>query len=227
LQGPEAAAGVRYEAPNRTHRTSPVLVRYADDFVVLRTSQEQVEQVQCDRPPWLQARGLSLNPDKTRGVHLAQGYDFLGFPVRRYGTKLLIKPSPAALHRHQQHLRAELHGLRGRNVPQVIQRLNPLIRGWTNYYRTVVSSAAFASLDRHLWQGLYNWGSQLNGHPGFTEYVHPGSASPTHWSDGLQLPDLSDLYDRVYIYSALKNWNVLLDEEDQGAQTWLVPVSDL
>jgi len=50
LQGPEAAAGVRYEAPNRTHRTSPVLVRYADDFVVLRTSQEQVEQVQCDRP---------------------------------------------------------------------------------------------------------------------------------------------------------------------------------
>jgi RNA-directed DNA polymerase len=157
LQGMEAAAGVRYEAPNRTHRTSPVLVRYADDFVVLCTSQEQVEQVQRDLTPWLQSRGLSLNPDKTRVVHLAKGFDFLGFHVRRYGTKLLIKPSSAALHRHRQHLRAELHGLRGRNVPQVIQRLNPLIRGWTNYYRTVVSSAAFASLDRHLWQGLYKW----------------------------------------------------------------------
>jgi len=169
LQGMEAAAGVRYAAPNRTHRDSPVLIRYADDFVVLCTSQEQVEQVQHRLTLWLHSRGLSLNPDKTRVVHLADGFDFLGFHVRRYGTKLLIKPSPAALRRHRQHLRAELHGLRGLNAPQVIQRLNPLIRGWTNYYRTVVSSVAFASLDRYLWQLLYKW----------AKYSHPNK--PKRW----------------------------------------------
>ena len=157
LQGMETAAGVRYDARNQTHRTSPVLIRYADDFVILCTSQEQVESVQSRLTEWLHARGMSFNSDKTRVVHLAEGVDFLGFSVRRYGSKLLIKPSPDALRRHRQHVRAELHDLRGLNAPQVIQRLNPLIRGWTNYYRTVVSSEAFTSLDSYLWQQLYKW----------------------------------------------------------------------
>jgi len=169
LQGMEEAAGVRYTAPNHTHRDSPVLIRYADDFVVLCTSREQVEAVQSRLTLWLQARGLSFNDDKTRVVHLAAGFDFLGFSVRRYGPKLLIKPSPTALQRHRQHLRAELHALRGLNAPQVIHRLNPLIRGWTHYYRTVVSSEAFASLDRYLWQLLYKW----------AKYSHPHK--PKRW----------------------------------------------
>jgi len=137
--------------------------------VVLCTSQEQVEQVQNRLTLWLHSRGLSLNPDKTRVVQLTDGFDFLGFQVRRYGAKLLIKPSPAALRRHRQHLRAKLHALRGLNAPQVILRLNPLIRGWTNYYSTVVSSVAFASLDRYLWQLLSKWAN----------YPHPHK--PTWW----------------------------------------------
>ncbi len=159
----ETAAGVRYTTPNRTHRDAPVLIRYADDFVVLGTSREQIDQVQNRLTDWLHSRGLSLNPDKTRVVQLADGFDFLGFNVRRYGTKLLIKPGPAALRRYRQRLRQEVHALRGLNAAQVIQRLNPLIRG-TSYYQSVVSSAAFASLDRYLWQLLYKWANYSHPH---------------------------------------------------------------
>ena len=107
---------------------------------------------------WLAPRGLAFNEDKTRVVHLDEGFDFLGFNVRRYQGKLLIKPSKAAIRRIRERLAAEMRALRGANVVAVIRRLNPIIRGWSAYYRTVVSSEAFAKLDstfgRSLTSGL-------------------------------------------------------------------------
>ena len=70
----------------------------------------------------------------------SEGFDFLGFNVRRYGTKPLIKPSKAAVRRIRERLRTELRSLRGTNAPAVIKKLNPIIRGWAAYYRTQVSS---------------------------------------------------------------------------------------
>ena len=71
---------------------------------------------------------------------LDEGFDFLGFNVRRYHGKLLIKPSKAAVRRIRERLRTEMRSLRGANAQAVIARLNPIIRGWAAYYRTVVSS---------------------------------------------------------------------------------------
>jgi len=104
LHGMEAAAGVAYRwDPYRKAEAAvsgtPVLVRYADDFVALCDSREQAEQVKTRLTPWLAARGLAFNEDKTRVVHLDDGLDFLGFNIRRYGAKLLIKPSKAAVRR--------------------------------------------------------------------------------------------------------------------------------
>jgi hypothetical protein len=77
----------------------------------------------CDR--------LRFNEDKTQIVHLGeQGFDFLGFNVRRYGSKLLIKPSKAAIGRLRQRLASEMRILRGSNSAAVIARLNPIIKGW-------------------------------------------------------------------------------------------------
>ena len=113
LHGMEAAAGVAYRwDPYRqseaTVTGTPVLVRYADDFVALCDSREQAEQVKTRLEPWLAARGLAVNEDKTRVVHLDDGFDFLGFNVRRYGKKLLIKPSKAAVKRVRARLAAEM-----------------------------------------------------------------------------------------------------------------------
>ena len=88
LHGLEEAAGVRYRTSG-THAGevmpgSPVAVRYADDVVVLCHSQEQAEQVKARLAEWLAPRGLAFNEDKTKIVHLSEGFDFLGFNVRRY-----------------------------------------------------------------------------------------------------------------------------------------------
>ena len=88
---------------------------------------------------------------------LSEGFDFLGFNVRRYHRKLLIKPSKAAVKRLRERLAAETRKLRGLNAAAVIAALNPVIRGWAAYYRTVVSSEIFSSLDTYLWRLLYKW----------------------------------------------------------------------
>jgi len=97
--------------------------------VVLCHSQEQAEQVKARLAEWLAPRGLAFNEDKTKIVHLSEGFDFLGFNVRRYHRKLLIKPSRAAIKRLRERLAAETRKLRGLNAAAVIAALNPVIRG--------------------------------------------------------------------------------------------------
>ena len=84
-------------------------------------------------------------------------FDFLGFNVRRYRGKLLIKPSKAATRRIRERLRTELRSLRGSNAQAVNKRLNPIIRGWAAYYRTQVSAETFGKLDSYLWRLTYKW----------------------------------------------------------------------
>jgi RNA-directed DNA polymerase len=160
LHGLEDAAGVRYEPsdPGRVKRRSPALVRYADDLVVLCHTRHDAEQVKAQLAAWLAPRGLSFNQDKTRIVHLDdEGFDFLGFNVRRYHGALLIKPSKAAVKQVKHRLAGQIRALRGTNAATVLTTINPITRGWANYYRGVVSSRTFAALDRYLWQLTYKW----------------------------------------------------------------------
>jgi RNA-directed DNA polymerase len=162
LHGLEEAAGVRYKTPGGRAGDatpgSPVAVRHADDMVVLCHSQQQAAQVKARLAEWLAPRGLAFNEDKTKIVHLNEGFDFLGFNVRRYpNRKLLIKPSQAAIRRVRERLATEMRTLRGGNAMAVIATLNPVIRGWAAYYRGVVSSRLFGSLDHYLWHLTYKW----------------------------------------------------------------------
>jgi len=162
LHGMEQAAGVRYRpmggtTARRATPGSPVLIRYADDLVALCHSKGEAEQVKARLADWLTPRGLAFNEDKTRIVTLDEGFDFLGFTVRRQAGKLLIKPSKAALRRIRERLRSELRALRGANASEVLRRLNPVIRGWSAYYRTVVSSEIFGTLDEFLWKLTWRW----------------------------------------------------------------------
>ena len=83
---------------------------------------------------WLAPRGLAFNEDKTKIVHLSEGFDFLGYNVRRYRQKLLIKPSEAAVRRIRKRLATEMRVLRGSNVMAVLAKLGPIVRGWAAYY---------------------------------------------------------------------------------------------
>ena len=166
LHGLEEAAGVRYVTAGprdgATRRDSPVLIRYADDMVACCHSRQQAEQVKARLAEWLDPRGLVFNEDKTRVVGLEEGFDFLGFNLRRYRRgnrpgKLLIKPSAEAVRRIRKRLGDEARRLRGSNARAVIARLNPIIRGWAAYYRGVVSSKVFHALDAHVWWLVYRW----------------------------------------------------------------------
>jgi RNA-directed DNA polymerase len=162
LHGLEEAAGVAYipvgKLAGDTKAGSPVLIRYADDMVALCHTQQQAEQVKARLARWLAPRGLAFNEDKTRITHLSEGFDFLGFNVRRYNNrKLLIKPSKAAIRRLRERLAAEMRMLRGGHAMAVIATLNPIIRGWAAYYRGVVSSKVFRTLDDYMWVLTYKW----------------------------------------------------------------------
>ena len=157
----EQAAGVRYWQSDtngaRIARGSPVVIRYADDLIALCHSREQALEVKAALAEWLAPRGLTFNEDKTQVVSIDEGFDFLGFNVRHYYGKLLIKPSTAAVKRIRERLRVEMCALRGRNVATVLRRINPIVRGWSAYYRTVVSSDTFTRLDDYVWKLTYKW----------------------------------------------------------------------
>ena len=172
LHGMEQAAGVRYWEGStlRAAPGTPVLVRYADDLAVLCASRAQAEQVKVRLAEWLEPRGLAFNEAKTRIVHLSQGFDFLGFSIRRYPNgKLLTKPGKEAMRRIRERLSAEAAALRGANADALIARFNPIITGWAAYYRIGVSKHAFGTLDAHLWRLAWKW----------ARYSHPNK--PRRW----------------------------------------------
>jgi RNA-directed DNA polymerase len=138
-----------------------VVIRYADDLVALCHTERQAEQVKAKLAEWLAPRGLIFNEKKTRIVHVGRsGFDFLGFNVRRYNGKLLIKPSKAAIRQIRERLRTETRALRGSNAWAVISALNPIVKGWAAYYRGVVSKKTFGVLDDYLWTLIYMGGLQ-------------------------------------------------------------------
>jgi RNA-directed DNA polymerase len=95
----------------------------------------------------------------TKGLGIQRGQDTDCAPA-----KLFIKPSKDAVKRVRRRLADEVHHMRGSNAVAVIARLNPVIRGWAAYYRGVVSSKTFASLDSHMWKLTYRWARRS--HPG-------------------------------------------------------------
>ncbi|MGF6889178.1 RNA-directed DNA polymerase [Nocardia sp. GAS34] len=168
LHGIETAAGAAYFPAGMAHAGgavpgTPVVVRYADDLVAMCVSREQADAVQQRLAEWLAPRGLAFNADKTSIVGIGTGHDFLGFNIRRYRNgKLLIKPSKAAVKRIRGRLAAEVKALHGANAEAVINRLNPIIRGWAAYYRTAVSKEIFNALDHYVWRLTYRWAQRAH-----------------------------------------------------------------
>jgi RNA-directed DNA polymerase len=163
----------------------PHVVRYADDFVILHPDLAVVEQAQAVAAAWLAGIGLELKPSKTRLVHTLRehagqppGFDFLGFTVRQFpagkthsgkangrtesgrkllGFKTIIRPSTTAVKRHGEKLAELIRRDSGLGQEKLIADLNPVIAGWSNYYRTVCSADTFARLDHLLFLKLWRW----------------------------------------------------------------------
>ncbi len=150
---------LRESHPQKVLRARKVnLIRYADDFVITGSSKELLEgEVRPLVEQFMMERGLELSPEKTVITHIEDGFDFLGFNVRKYRGKLLIKRSRKNVKAFLCNVRRVIKTNRQTSAGQLILRLNPLIRGWANYHRHMVGKRAFATMDNAIFGTLWSW----------------------------------------------------------------------
>ncbi len=159
----------------RERMDSLALIRYADDFVIMHQNLEVVLGARKVIEEWLKPICLELKQEKTRIAHTLNnhekekpGFDFLGFNIRQYevhtskkrGYKTLIKPSKKSVYTHYKKLQAVFDSHKSAPAISLISKLNPIIRGWSNYYSGVTSRIIFSSLDYKIWNRLWRWCSR-------------------------------------------------------------------
>lgn len=133
-------------------------IRYADDFLVTSKSKMLLEEeVKPLIEDFLKERGLELSQEKTRITHIDEGFDFLGQNVRKYKGKFLIKPSKENFKAITKKIRDVIAGNKAAKQSNLIQLLNPLIRGWCNYHSGIVAKEAYSKLDKVIWEKLWQW----------------------------------------------------------------------
>lgn len=155
----------------------PCIVRYADDFVVIHPDRPTIMEIKEKIDQWLKPIGLTLKDEKTRVCHSLNksideepGFDFLGFNIKQYpdnntrlGFKTIIQPSEKSVRQHVQELREIVKAHKSAKTVDLIKKLNPVIRGWVNYYRTVCSSLTFKRVHHDLYMMLTQWGKRRTG----------------------------------------------------------------
>jgi RNA-directed DNA polymerase len=134
------------------------VVRYADDFIITGRSKEQLERkVQPVVEAFLGERGLRLSREKTKITHIEEGFEFLGASVRKYGRKLLIKPSRRNIHEVLSETRDLIRTQKAATALDLIRQLNSKLRGWANSQSYLVASRAFRHVDRCIFKALWQW----------------------------------------------------------------------
>ncbi len=137
------------------------MVRYADDFIITGHSKEWLEyEVKPAVVEFLAMRGLVLSPEKTKITHIDEGFDFLGWNIRKYNGKLLMKPSKANVKAHLDKLREIIKANKTAKQALLIGLLNPVLLGWANYHSHVVAKEAFARVDTEVWSMLWRWATR-------------------------------------------------------------------
>lgn len=189
----------------RVFTPSPILIRYADDFVILHKDIEVIQKCQQAITQWLSDMGLELKPSKTKISHTLYkyegkaGFDFLGFTIRQYpvgknrtaknsngkllGFKTLITPSIEKIKQHTSKIGKIIKLYHGANQAQLIKRLNPIIRGWAAYYSMVVSKRTYSKVDSCIYQQLFAWAKRRHPKQNHQQIAHKywSTVGNDHW----------------------------------------------
>jgi RNA-directed DNA polymerase len=137
------------------------LVRFADDFIITGRSYELLEhEIKPLVEQFLTERGLKLSPEKTRITHIEDGFDFLGYHVRKYAGKFLTKPAPKNVKAFLGKVRKIVKANQQATTTNLIAQLNPVIRGWANYHRHGASKRTFMKADAAIFKALWYWATR-------------------------------------------------------------------
>jgi RNA-directed DNA polymerase len=155
----------RREARRRKGLANWRLIRYADDFVLLVTGdRHQAEALRAEVAAVIAPLGLRLAPDKTRVTHIDEGFDFLGFHIRRMRkrgtqkTHVYTIPSRKSVQKIRDRVREKTYrSTQNMDLDELLVSLNRSLRGWANYFRHGVSKATFKAVDHHAWRRIATW----------------------------------------------------------------------
>jgi RNA-directed DNA polymerase len=140
-------------------------VRYADDFIVTGATRELLEQkVKPALTAFLAQRGLELSEQKTVITSIESGFDFLGHTVRQYRGKLLITPAKSKVEILRQKVKQRAQSALALTQEALLHQLNPLLRGWANYFRNGAAKRTFRNVDHYVDHTLWRWATKR--HPG-------------------------------------------------------------
>jgi len=153
------------EGWERSYGGKGILVRYCDDFVIMCRRWQEAKEARRQVKKLLEALGLELHPEKTKEVRLSRGmggFEFLGWYVRKIpsarfkGKHFLNRwPSKRSMKRLKAKVKSVIHRSASvKDAKEFAKKLNPILRGWANYYRTGNSRKKFGQLDRYLWEKL-------------------------------------------------------------------------
>ncbi|MDO9052592.1 MAG: group II intron reverse transcriptase/maturase [Gallionella sp.] len=159
LDGMEDALKERFGVKNsaRANRNKVNLIRYADDFVITGTTNEVLEEARELMVEFLKDRGLTLSEEKTKIVRIEEGFDFLGWNVRKYDGKLLIKPAKKNVQTFLRKVRGIIKESKTAKQENLVRKLNPVIKGWANYHQNQVAKETFGKVDNVIWKQLWQW----------------------------------------------------------------------
>jgi RNA-directed DNA polymerase len=187
----------------------PQVIRYADDFVVLHRDRKVIEKAQEVIADWLKHMGLEMKPSKTRIVHTLEkhdgqvGFDFLGFNIRQYPRSLSsciripktgkpvgftpsIRPSKESQKRLLRNTREVIRSNRAASQVRLIRLLNPVLRGWGNYFSKVVSKKTFGRLDTLVFRQLRAWATYRHPNKGHKWIARKYWSIRDGWEFGVQ-----------------------------------------
>ena len=212
-------------------------VRYADDFVILHNDLEIIKGCQRIVNNWLNSIGLELNKDKTKITHTLneyegnRGFDFLGFEIKQYrvsrhqsgrntkgkilGFKTIIKPSKDSINNHIKQIGDTIKGHKSSSQRALIQRLNPIIKGWSNYYKGCCSAETFKYCDNVVYNQLWAWAKRR--HPKKGE----GWVLKRYWlNDGERKWNFSyKINDKIYKLSKHTNTEIIRHVKVRGTKS--------
>ena len=139
-------------------RDLPIVVRYADDFIIVAKTKQQAKDIRKQVKIFLKEMvGVELSDNKTLITEINSGFDFLGFNFKKYQDKLLITPSKDNIKGVKLKITEVVKKLSGLSIDVIIPRLNPILIGWGNYYRHCSSKRIYTKIDDYVWQKMWQW----------------------------------------------------------------------
>lgn len=206
------------------------LVRYADDFIITGESRELLEiQVKPMVEAFMTERGLTLSPEKTVITNICDGFDFLGFNIRRYSNgKFLIKPSQKNVKTFLDKVRRIIKHSKASTQQELIGKLNPIIRGWALYHAHNASKQTFSMVDNQIWQCLWRWARRRHPKKGgkwiYNRYFHMVEQRVWTFAVPRYSPESTSEYDYILLERAsnreIKRFVKIKSEANPFAPEW-------